>query len=58
MLFMRSKKSLPVDRMSQQLAQRAAIHTLLPDHESFFRYNSGRWLYNEREREHRFPSLS
>jgi len=22
-----------------------AIHTQLPDHESFFRYNSGRWLY-------------
>jgi hypothetical protein len=40
-----------MDLMSQHiaLAQHAAIHTQLPDHESFFCYNSGRSLYNESE---------
>jgi hypothetical protein len=59
MLFLRSKKSLPVDRFGQHvaLAQRTAIHTQLPDYESFFCYNSGCWLYNESERRHCFTHL-
>jgi hypothetical protein len=59
MLWLRSKKALPMDLMSQHiaLAQRAAIHTQLLDHESFFRYNSGRWLYNESERKRCFTHL-
>jgi hypothetical protein len=57
--ILRSKKSLPVDRISPHASlQRAAIHTQLPDHESFFRYNSGRWLYNESDRKHCFTHLS
>jgi hypothetical protein len=49
-----------MDLMSQHvaLAKRAAIHTQLPDHESFFRYNSGRWLYNESERKRCFTHLT
>ena len=58
MLFLRSKKSLPVDRMGQYVSlQRTTIHTQLPDHESFFRYTSGRWLYNESKRRHYFTHL-
>ncbi|OJA19658.1 hypothetical protein AZE42_02813 [Rhizopogon vesiculosus] len=37
-------------RMSQQLSRCVATLTRLSsEHESFFHYNSGRWLYNERQ---------
>ena len=50
MLFLRSKKSLLVHRMGEELSQRTLSATQLPEDESFFHYTSGRWLYNEKER--------
>ena len=39
-----------VHRMGQELSQRS-VSAQLPEYESFFHYTSGRWLYNEKERE-------
>jgi hypothetical protein len=37
--------------MTPKLLQRMSISALPPEHESYFHYNSGRRLYNEKERE-------
>jgi hypothetical protein len=43
--------------MSQELAHCLAFSTHFSEHESFFHYDSGRWLYNEKEREYRKSRL-
>jgi hypothetical protein len=59
MLFLRPKASLPVLRMTLKLPQRTAFSQVSQpssEHE-YFHYNSGRWLYNEKERECRTSHL-
>ena len=56
MLILRPKASFkfPVHRMmtlSQRTASSAQLEQQQQQEESFFHYNSGRWLYNEKERE-------
>ena len=58
MLFLLPKPSLPVHRLTPRLPQRTAFSTQRSsEQESYFHYNSGRWLYNEKERECRTSHL-
>jgi hypothetical protein len=43
--------------MSQEPSQRSAFSAQLSEHDSFYGYNSGYWLYNETECDYRTSHL-